>query len=59
MRFHLFRIIEQQKTNYNLITTEMLTLEGMTMHTDVVLKNEGSMVKTCRNINVHVVNKQT
>ena len=23
---------------------------------DVVLKNEGSMVQTCRNINVHVVN---
>ena len=23
---------------------------------DVVLKNEGSMVQACRNINVHVVN---
>ena len=23
---------------------------------DVVLKNEGSMIQTCRNINVHVVN---
>ena len=26
------------------------------MHPDVVLKNEGSMVQTCRNIKVHVVN---
>ena len=26
---------------------------------DVVLKNEGSMVQTCRNINVHVVNTDT
>ena len=33
----------------------MSTLEGTMMHPDVVLKNEGSMVQTCRNINVHVV----
>ena len=35
----------------------MSTLEEMTMHPDVVLKNEGSMVETCQNINVHVVNR--
>ena len=35
----------------------MSTLDGMTMkHPDVVLKNESSMVQTCLNTNMHVVN---
>ena len=37
----------------------MLTLEGLMVHPqdpDVFLKNEGLLVQTCRNINVHVVN---
>ena len=27
----------------------MLTLKGLTMHPDDALKNEGSMMQTCRN----------
>ena len=34
----------------------MSTLEGMTMHPDIVLKNKGSMLQTCQNINVRAVN---
>ena len=30
---------------------------GQRCITDVILKNEGLMVKTCQNINVHEVNK--
>ena len=33
----------------------MSTLEETMTHPDVILKNEDSMVQTCRNINVHVV----
>ena len=34
---------------------KMSTLDGTTMHPDVALKNEGSMMLTSRNINLHVV----
>ena len=34
----------------------MLALEATTMHPQLRLKNEGSMMQTCPNINVHVVN---
>ena len=33
-----------------------VTIKEMTMHPNIVLTNEGSMVQTCRNTNVHVVN---
>ena len=33
----------------------MSTFQGTTMHADVVLENEGSMVQNCWNINEHVV----
>ena len=33
----------------------MTTLERMTIHPEVVLKNEGSMEQTCQNIKMHVV----
>ena len=38
-----------------LIYQQHVTLEETTMHPRRRLKNEGSMVQTCRNINVHEV----
>ena len=35
---------------------KMLTLDERRYISDVVLKNVGSMMQICRNINVHVVN---
>ena len=37
----------------------MSTLDGTTMHPDVVLKNEGSMMQTFRSMNVCVINKDS
>ena len=59
LRIHTINRIIQSGSKYYveyISTTGCRPSKGRRCIPDVILKNEGSMVQSCRNINVHVVN---